>query len=376
VRSRQAIQAAADAAGLGRVVRVHRQHRPSGNAWIAAGFGVFFAALATFYLILAQSPLWPLPGFLATLLIACVLLAMHYGPMHGGRRWFAVAEGGLLVWSPDKDPVTVPYDGMVVRERAGAVRQATRTRPATTTPPETRLTWPDGLGGERSLVLPATCSSTDLLIALRARHPVPAWTARRTTGLAAQAVVAAALVILAVPLARIAVLGPPATYADLFRTCTGGGGLGQAAEYSGEGTHPMLLYIEHSGGLGFIDYPDEGFPDAELANPLAKRDLNTVQLVACAHLDGEGVALTGCSYSGNTNFETVQGRYRVDVYEANTGREVTSATVLGSVEADKDCRPLVNVPQGKVGMDNVSATPPERAEVEQALGNLVTGPAR
>lgn len=376
VRSRQAIQAAADAAGLGRIVRVHREHRPAEKAVIAAGLGVVFAAVLTLILILGQSPLWPLPGFVATLLIACVLLAMHYGPVRGGRRWFAVADGGLLVWSPDKDPVIVPYDGLVVRERAGAVRQATRTGPATTTPPETRLTWPDGLGGERSLVLPPTCSSADLLIALRARHPVPAWAARRTTGVAAQAVVAVVLVILAVPLARIAVLGPPATYADLFRTCAGGGGLGQAAEYSGEGPHPMLLYIEHSGGLGFIDYPDEGFPDPALASPPSKPDLDTVQLVACAHLDGEGATLAGCSYSGNTDYETVQGRYRVEVYEANTGREVTSATVLGGMDADKDCKPLVDVPQGKAGRDNVSATPPERAEVERTLGTLVTGPAR
>lgn len=370
---RRAIQEAADAAGLGRVVRVHRQHRPSGNAAIAAGFGVFFAVIATFYLVLAKSPLWPLPGFLAALLIGCVLLAVHVGPVRGGRHWFATAEGGLLVWSPGKDVVIAPYDGLVVHERAGKVQAASRTRPATTVAPETRLTWPDGLGGERSLVLPATCSSKDLLTAARTRRPAPAWSPGRITGLAAQAVVAVVLVFFAVPLARDAVLGLPVTYEALGQLCTGGGGQGQADDYSGAGPHPMLLYVEHSGGLGFIGYPEDGFPDPDLAHSITDPDLNTVQLVACAHIDGAGASLAGCSYSGNTQYETVQGRYRVDVFETRTGRKVTSATVLGSTEADKDCRPLVNVPQGDVGADNVSATPPERAEVERTFGALVAG---
>ncbi|MDT7728700.1 MAG: hypothetical protein QOI21_5276 [Actinomycetota bacterium] len=373
---RRAIQVAAEAAGLGRVVRVHRQHRPSDNAGIAAVFGVFFAALATLYLRLAESPLWLLPGFLAALLICCVLLSMHLGPVRGGRRWFAAAEGGLLVFSPDEDALIVPYDGLVVRQRASGTRQATRTQPATRTASESRLIWPDGRGGERSLVLPATCCRTDLLAAARARRPVSAWTRGRAAGLAAQAVVAVVLVISAVPLARDAVLGPPVTYADISRTCTGGGGHGQAAGYSGAGPHPMLLYAEHSGGVGFIDYPEEGFPDAALADPPAKPDLNTAQLVACARLDGAAASLSGCSYTGDTRYDTVQGRYRVEVYEIRTGREVASATVTGSIDVDKGCTPVINVPQGQIGMNNVSATLPERAEVQRTFGDLVTGPSR
>lgn len=159
-RRRRAIRAAAAAAGFGRVLRIHRERNDSGAAlglWIVACLAVVPAAIASIVMATEESALWQWPLLAAFLGLLAAFGWSHLGPVHGGRRWVAVAEGGVVVWEPE---------GVTTLEwhRVGDVPTATFS------------------------------GSMDPATAVDLRAPAPAWTWRRVAGLGAACLVAVAAV--------------------------------------------------------------------------------------------------------------------------------------------------------------------------------------
>ena len=361
-RPRHVLAEHARLAGLGRIARVHRQRREVSVAPALLAVAAVPAVIAVFALVLSDSPHWRLPvlGYAALLWLNAAWL--RWGPIKGpdGRRWFAVAEGGVLVWSPASAaaPSAIPWDEVRVRRR-----------PA---PPTThQLVWQED---DREHVVDVPMASavsrrTDLLSALRRRGPVPPWTLARLAG---TAVIGVATVLVgwfaAVPVALDVVLGErPDHITDFSRMCEGGGAFGRAAPYHGAGPHPVAVYNEYGG------YPD--YHDSPVEDAMGWPPAGSVQLVGCSRLVGRAAetGIATCPYEGGYTVTDYQGRYQVDVYEARTGRAVESFTVDGRVGGD--CLEHIYVRPGSP-RDRSYETVPSDASYAAALAPLVNGEAR
>lgn len=336
---RAEIEATAADHGLGRVIRVHREHAPAFLAAGLAGAGTLVAAIVAGIMAASATRLWQLPLFLSVVVIVLVVLYFHFGPVPGtGRRWYAVAEHGLLIFSRREEPVAITYDQ---RERI------------------------------RALELSGTCSISDLRDVQRRLAPGRSWSRRRLVGLASYGAVAVLLVASGWPMGTYAVLGLPLEKSDFAATCAdGGGGHRRAAAHSGE-THPIAAFIDYGGGFVFrreASFPRGTSPDTEHA------DLTAVQLVACATAIGfaSDTPLTECSYS-TVNDQLYQGLYRLDVFEARTGRKVASSQLAGSTT--KDCPSLRTVPRGRPPESRDVITEVDTEDFRRALTPLhATGP--
>ncbi|TWH20833.1 hypothetical protein [Prauserella rugosa] len=306
-RRRRAIRAAAAAAGFGRVLRIHRERNDSGAAlglWIVACLAVVPAAIASIVMATEESALWQWPLLAAFLGLLAAFGWSHLGPVHGGRRWVAVAEGGVVVWEPE---------GVTTLEwhRVGDVPTATFS------------------------------GSMDLATAVDLRAPVPAWTWRRVAGLGAACLVAVAAVgFTAVPVLRY-VLGvqAPSEIHHLARICDGGPGFDVPA-YAGPGPHPVVVF---EGGAAEYTSSDDR-PEA-------------VQLVACARRISAEPAATveRCEYYGGFVRELREARYRVEVYTARDGERVTSRVLRG--DSPRGCADMIHT-----GPDEKPGSRPEYRE--------------
>ncbi|WP_447002376.1 hypothetical protein ACRAKI_21880 [Saccharothrix isguenensis] len=334
---RAEIEATAAEHGLGRVIRVHREHASASLAAGLAGVGTLVAPIVAGIMAASDARLWPLPLFLAVAMIGLVTLYVHFGPVPGtGRRWYAVAEHGLLIFSRREEPIAITYDQ---RERI------------------------------RALDLAGTCSISDLRDVQRRLAPGRRWSRRRLVGLASYGVVAVLLIAFGWPVGTYAVLGLPLETSDFAATCVnGGGGHRRAASHSGE-THPTAAFLDYGGGFLF---------DAEASFPPGSRldtdpeDLTAVQLVACASAIGfaSRIPLSECSYRTVVD-RLYQGLYRLDVFEARTGRKVASSRLAGSTS--EDCPSVRTVPRNSPPESRDIVTEVDTEDFRRALAPQATG---
>ncbi|ASR35829.1 hypothetical protein BAY61_13380 [Prauserella marina] len=336
---RAEIEATAVEHGLGRVVRVHREHAPASLAAGVTGVGTLAAAIVAGLIAASGGRFWQLPLFLAAVAIGLVTLYVHVGPVPGtGRRRYVVAEHGLLILSDREKPVAITYDQ---RERI------------------------------RALDLPGTCSVSDLRDVRRRLAPGRRWSRRRLVGLASYGLVAALVAAFGWPVGTYAALGLPLEKSDFAATCDeGGGGHRRAAPHAGD-THPIAAFLDSGGGFLY-----EAAASVPQGTPLTTEpaDLTAVQLVACATLIGfaSSTPLSECSYSG-VDDELYQGLYRLDVFEARTGRKVASSRLVGSTT--ETCPRLRTVPRGTPPESRDVATEVDTVDFRRALAPLrATGP--
>lgn len=275
---RRAIRAEAEAAGLGKVVRIHRQHSTvTLGLWFLVVPGAIAAAITTIILRYEHSTIWQWPLLGWSVLVGLAVLGTHFGPVFGGRSWVAVAEGGVVVW------------------QGGSGWTAT---------------WAEAPRLDED----AMCGAGDLEYARSRRAPVGAWTSRRVASLTVLTLFAVAAVwFTAVPIARNYLAGDvPATADQLSRLCDGGRAFGRTAAYAGPAPHPVVVFAE--GSSSYASAP--------------KGDAASVQLVGCVVVTG-GEPAGHCDYEDGYRTERYHGRYRVDVVEARTGRAVGSFPIEG-----------------------------------------------
>jgi hypothetical protein len=350
--------------GFGRIVRVHRRHRDSvvGSILIAlTAVGLIVAGLFVFGLTLTGSPLWRLPVLGWTALAGLTAAWWRWGPVRdpARRRRFVVTEGGLLVWAPgyDAEPTAIPWAELHVERRL--------VPPAMVVP---WLVWRDG-DAERGFDVSGVVGQRDLIRAVELGGPVPAWPPRRLVGTAVVGL-ATALVLwfAAVPVALDLVLGErPDHITDLSRICAGGRAFGRADAYQGPGPHPVAVYGDsgtYPDYLAGVDRVGHRWPAAD--------EVRKVRLVGCRRLVGRAKpdVLRSCDYQGGYQTLTYQGRYRIDVYAARTGRHVATVQVDGKPKVDGGCvdRILVRPDSDR---ERVFETDPDDAAYAAVLATLV-----
>ncbi|MGQ5260478.1 hypothetical protein ACTWLT_06935 [Micromonospora sp. ZYX-F-536] len=346
-RLRRVVAGHAERAGLGRVVRLHRQHR---NADSIVGWLILAslpAVVAVGALLLAGSPHWRpvVVGYAALSWGAAAWRRWGPIPDPDGRRWFVVAERGLLIWSTKSNTAVWAIPWQALRAQSGS------------------LAWHED-GQVHELVVPAVSRRKALLRSIGNQTPGPSWSVRRLASMAS-AGLATVLVaqFAAVPLALDIIRGErPGDIEDLFRICAGGQAFSGAPPYRGQGPHPVAARLWTSHDLQVQ------------ADRLAS---DVVQLVACpTQIGRSSEALRSCTWKdGSTEIE-YQGHYRVDVYEVRTGRKVTSFEIAGSSDVppvlacapyhyDLDDRPEHSEP----------VTYPAEAALAAQLSPLVDGKA-
>ncbi|MFG1869831.1 hypothetical protein [Micromonospora arborensis] len=346
-RLRRVVTEHAERAGLGRVVRMHRQHR---NAESIVGWLILAslpAVVAAGAFLLAGSPHWRsvVVGYAALGWGAAAWRRWGPIPDPDGRRWFVVTERGLLIWSTKSNTALWAIPGQTLRTQGGS------------------LAWHDD-GQAHELVVPAVSQRKALLRSIDNQAPDPSWSVGRLASMAS-AGLATVLVaqFAAVPLALDVIRGErPGDIEDLFRICDGGQAFSGAPPYRGPGPHPVAVRLWTSHDLRVQ------------ADRLASDD---VQLVACPHQIGRSSeALRSCTWeNGSTEIE-YQGHYRVEIYEARTAREVTSFEISGSdyVSPVLACAPYhVNLDE-RPDHSEVESYPTEAA-LAARLGPLVDGEA-
>ncbi|WP_410641560.1 hypothetical protein [Amycolatopsis sp. lyj-346] len=328
---RRKLAEAAQSAGLGALVRIHRGHR----AGIVVSVLVFLvvvgsvpAGIVTTILRYEDSTTWPWPLLLWSALAGITFLVVHVGPVFDGRHWIGVAHGGLVRW------------------QRGAVRTAT---------------WAEA----GNLRTDSVCCAGDLRTSIRRGAPVGAWTGRRIAGLTVTVLATAvATWFAAVPIGAHILLGErPRTVEQLARMCQGGHSFGRTAAYEGPAPHPAVVFTTN----GFDSY-----------RPVPDTDAATVQLVGCAVLIGQGKAIDSCDYEGGYHRETYQGRYLVEVYEAQTARHVGSFRLdgKGPEQASAACSPSILVPESGSIQSDRSYTEPDDDSYRAHLAPFVAGPPR
>lgn len=176
---------------------------------------------------------------------------------------------------------------------------------------------------------------------------------------------AAAIWFAAIPIGARLLLGErPSTTAELARMCEGGRSFGQAAAYEGSAPHPAVVFnaSTHSG-----------------YTPIQDAEAATVQLVGCAVLIGEGKWLESCDYRSvlspgservDYHLDKYQGRYLVDVYEAQTARHVGSFRLDGAASAECSQGALIV----EEGQSDRFRTEPDDDSYRTHLAQFVNGP--
>lgn len=354
MRVRRSMAEAAADAGLGAVRRTHRRHRGRPEAAELLPYLLGFA--------MAEGVVAAFDWRYALLLPVVVLLGMagwvYLGPPGAGERrlWFAVCEGGLLVWSRGGVPsVAVPWEALT--PEWGPKRSLVR------------LAWADGTEERTVRVGPVTAGG-DLGRAVERRAPVRA-DPRPRLAFGAGGVAALALVWwIAHPWLVPAVLGDrPERLQDLARLCwRQDRPFERAAAYEGTGPHPLVFFREGAGPPEFATAGEGG----------RRPDPDRVELVACSRPAGRvsDEPIQVCLYEGALRLESYQGRHRLDVYEARTGRRVARQTLDGRSEVG-ECAPA-ELEFGEPPYNDVrkADTYPPMTDYIAALRHFVTGPKR
>ncbi len=266
----RAIARATERAGLGSPIRVHRGF--AGGAGVATLLTA--ATVAVPVVIFSGALPWRLVVLAYAALVALVLAWLRWGTLRD-RRWFVVAEGGVLVWS-------VP---------AGSTVAA--------------VPWPEVRDGPVFAGRPRSLHRV-----LQRQEPARAWP---VTGVLTVAALALLGWFVVVPLLREYDRAEVPTTNDLARLCDGGDGFRSLPRYRGPGPHPAIVFLG-----GALAYPLTTSPPPP----------DTVQLVGCAEPAGvaSAEAITTCRY--DLGVATVyRGRYRLEVHEARTGHLIDRLTV-------------------------------------------------
>ena len=137
----------------------------------------------------------------------------------------------------------------------------------------------------------------------------------------------------------------------------------RAARVSASGLHPLVVHVN---GLLHQFAGSGGRDRVDPFTPLPEQ----VQLVACAEYQGRGKLLKECRYTAPdaaprtiTHYE---GRYRMRVYEALTGRLIGTQGMAGQTSVS--CTPFV-----KEGADSVVTEAPDDAALRAVLGPYARG---
>ena len=352
------------AAGLGDVTRVHRQRRHAVGWVVGVAALALFGGFATYLMVLTESVFWQIPVFVVCTAACAGWLTTLFGPVAGGRQFFAAAERGVLRWRAGAaDHDVLRYDRIAVREAPRRTFRITGTGRDADAIPE--------------ILLPAMSARPALLAAIEQGRPGSAGVVAPAAAVLGAIVLAAATVWSGTPLVEDVVIGPPVTGDDLAGICTDGAGLGRAATYEGAGPHPTVLDSEvapgepPSGKHLYLSYPDFTLPDT------MDTKSDDVQLVACLRLvkQPDETPLQECAYLGNNHDRLYQGHYQLDVIEAHSGRVVTSPKVDGATHVG-DCSKITLRSQGNDGTVSDAFTSPDDATYRQVLGPLYAEPSR
>ncbi|NDU73401.1 hypothetical protein GWI34_12240 [Actinomadura sp. DSM 109109] len=349
----RAAAARAAESGLGAVRRVHRRHRGWPDRedllpWLL-GFAMAEGVVAAFD--------WRLIFLLPVALWAGLACWVRLAPLPASdrpRRRFAVCDGGVLVMSREGS-TAIPWDAVTEPELGARTVLL-------------RLVWSAG-GEEHGLAVGPVTAGRELGRAVANRGPVAA---RRTPRAAAGALVAAALVMagwIVWPWLVPAVIGEkPENVHDLARLCwRQDRPFERAAPYDGSGPHPLVFFLEGAGRPRFAT------AGAGTAPPTP----DEVQLVACSYPAGRvsDKPIQVCLYKGGLRLEAYQGRRRLDVYEARTGRLV-GRQVLTGIDRLDECAPAKLVYGEPPYSARRSDTFPAPGDFEAALRTYATGPRR
>ncbi|MFF4236875.1 hypothetical protein ACFYYL_13490 [Actinomadura geliboluensis] len=300
-------------AGLGAVRRVHRQHRgrPDWTDLVPWVFGFAMAAGV------AAAFDWRFVLLLPALVWAGLACWVRFGPVDGPRHRFAVCEDGLLVLARDAS-TAVPWDSLTTPDW-GPKRRVVR------------LAWTDG-AEERSLFVGPVSAARDLGRAVERRGPVRASLRPRLVAGAAGMAVLVLVGWIVQPWLVRAVLGErPEQLQDLARLCwRQDRPFERAAKHAGAGPHPLVFFREGAGRPEFATAGEGGRPPAP----------DEVELVACSYPAGRvsDKPIQWCLYEGGLSTESYQGRHRLDVYEARTGRLVGRRMLTGRAKVG-ECAP-------------------------------------
>ncbi|MGY0064334.1 hypothetical protein ACWY4P_49245 [Streptomyces sp. LZ34] len=340
LRLRRSLPGLATEAGLGEVRRVHHERRHA-LVLVVAMLGLDWATVL--FLVEALSELGFDPD--ARPVAVFIWLVGSWGGLvywllvRGGRRWYATCDGGLLVGVGGRKTSAIAWEAVesVALAQGGGARHGSW-----------RLSWLDG-GKPRYETFRTVTGREALVKAIELREPVPTPLAHRVltgTGLAAVASVVVWAVTLS-PLSDVVMASRPYYLRDLARLCTNSGGsYAKAAPYSASGPHPAVLFDEEHGADPVVTSAGKGSGEP---------DPDEVQLVACSRLERRKYDMT-CAFSGGWSVTYYQARYRIDVYEARTGRGVDRQTV----DADNHlfCNGIL-VRQGRGGHEEDVSVPTE-----------------
>lgn len=350
MRLRRSLSEHAATAGLGAVRRVHRQHR-GWPGWLELGPWLFGFAMAEGIVAAFDWRFVLLLPALVAMGLACWIYLVPFSD-GGGRHWFAVCDGGLLVWSREP-PTGIPWDALTTPQDVTRVVQ---------------LSW-TGDGEERTMSIGPVTAGRDLGRAVGRRAPVRASLRSRLAIGAAGTAVALLVGWIVQPWVVPAVLGErPERLTDLARLCwRQDRPFERAAAYQGAGPHPLVFFREGAGRPELATTGDGGRPAPD-----------QVELVACSHPAGRvsNKPIRVCLYRGGLRTESYQGRHRLDVYEARTGRRVGRRLLTG-LDSLGECAPAKTV-YGPPPYDDLrqAETQAPLGDYQAALQGFISGARR
>lgn len=360
---RRSLPRLAREAGLGELRRVHHERL---HVLVLVIGKLGFDWVTVLFLIEALSLLDVDPGARPVAVFIWLVGSwgglMYWLLVRGGRRWFAVGDGGLLVGTGGTETIAVPW---------GAVEEVAPVQGGGALYRSWRLCWLDG-GKQRYVTFRTVTARAALVEAIELREPKPTPPAHRLftgAGLGAVACVVAWALALS-PLGDVVMVSRPYYLRDFERLCgNSGASYAKAAPYSARDPHPTVLFDEEHGA-------DPVVTSAGKAS--SEPDPDDVQLVACSRLVRRQLDLI-CTYEGGDSTLTFyRARYRIDIYEARTGRKVSGQTV----DADDTLNCPIWMSTGKRGREeDVSA--PTREEYQGIVDDVAvtsesarTAPAR
>ncbi|GGW88875.1 hypothetical protein [Streptomyces lomondensis] len=339
-------------AGLGAVRRVHHA-RWSWRALLIAKL-VLDAAMVPL-IVRSLSELDADPGarpfaVFGWLLASWAALA-YWILVRGGRRSYAVCDGGLLILEDGTGTtrtIAIPWHAV-----------------ESVSPHPHRLHWLDG-GKQRYVTLRTVTARDALIESVESRHPVPAPPAQRLlTGAGFTAV--AAILIWALTLSPFAgiVMADRAYYLKDFASLCANTGTSypESAPHTTTGPHPAALFAEEHGTDPVVTSTGDG-------KATAAPDPDDVQLVACSRVVRRQVDMI-CTYDGGeASLTFYRARYRIDVYEARTGRRIGAGHTVDA--DDTDSCPNWLVLNGKRGREEELAAPAEE-EYQSIIDGVAAG---
>ncbi|MFI8217525.1 hypothetical protein [Streptomyces sp. NPDC085932] len=355
-RLHRTLPSLATEAGLGSVRRVHHERR-SWPVLLTGKLVLDAAAIPLLIRTLTALDVTPSarPFAVYGWLLASWAALAHWVLARDGRRGYAVCDGGLLIHTDGADragTIAIPWDAIDTVDDTG--------------PRPPRVYWLDG-GKQRHVTLRTVTARHALIESVRSRRPLPPAPTRRLlpgTALVAVAVIQLGALTLS-PFADIVLAHRAQDLRDFASLCTHpGASFPESAPRTTTGPHPVALFAEgHGTGPVATSTGREG--SATTAAP----DPDDIQLVACSRLVRRHVDMV-CTYDGGeSKLTSYRARYRVDVYEARTGRRIAGHTLDAD---DNDPCPYWLAVNRERGREEVVAAPAEE-EYRNLIESIAAG---